>query len=431
MVLQVEAARLLIDRAASQRGHGAAGPARGVAGQVHRQRDGQAGHRPGHAAARRQRVHRGVRHRAAAPRLARLGAGRRDADHAAHPHRLRAARAADSTSAAERGHRCPTCTSCRSTTCDLQDEARELAARVERFSAKADEVTGRPRHATGAGRQRADRADRAGRVRRPLPDGRLTRRDRRPRGAGERERTPGLAVRDAGHRQLRDRRRRRGAVRQRWLPAVGALDAIAAPGPDRAARRVRPAGVVHHGRAGRRRAGRQRAQVVHHQRRRRGSLLGAGPARRRLHAGWCRLPPPGSRSPGRTRSWPRTCSATWCSPTYACRPTTCSASRARLRGDRRPAGRRRPRPGAVDLAPRCAPAGAGDPSSRTCAFAYDAGTPVLDAVSLHRPRGRPWPWSAPPAAGKTTSSTCSPASTTPTGGRSPCDGHDLRDVRCA
>ena len=41
--------------------HRAARPARGVAGQVHRQRDGQAGVRPGHAVARRQRVHRGVR----------------------------------------------------------------------------------------------------------------------------------------------------------------------------------------------------------------------------------------------------------------------------------------------------------------------------------------------------------------------------------
>ena len=92
MAMQVEAARLLLYRAAVNAGHGPAGPLRGVARQVHRQRDGQAGLRPGHAAARRQRLHRGVRHRAAAPRRARLGHRRRHAGHPAHPHRLRAAR---------------------------------------------------------------------------------------------------------------------------------------------------------------------------------------------------------------------------------------------------------------------------------------------------------------------------------------------------
>ena len=77
MVLQVDAARLLVYRAARATRNRPAGSAGSLAGEVHRERDGQAGHRPGDAAARRQRLHRGVRHRAAAPRLPRLGRGRR------------------------------------------------------------------------------------------------------------------------------------------------------------------------------------------------------------------------------------------------------------------------------------------------------------------------------------------------------------------
>ena len=92
MAMQVEAARLLIYRAAINAGNGLPVPVRGVGRQVLRQRDGQAGHRPGHAAARRQRLQRGVRHRAPAPRRARLGDRRRHAGDPAHPHRLRAAR---------------------------------------------------------------------------------------------------------------------------------------------------------------------------------------------------------------------------------------------------------------------------------------------------------------------------------------------------
>jgi alkylation response protein AidB-like acyl-CoA dehydrogenase len=86
MVLQVEAARLLRDRAAASAGHAA-----GLAGEVRGQRDGEAGDRPGDAAARRERLHRGVRHRTPAPRRARLGDRRRYAGHAADQDRLRAA----------------------------------------------------------------------------------------------------------------------------------------------------------------------------------------------------------------------------------------------------------------------------------------------------------------------------------------------------
>ncbi len=92
MVLQVEGARQLLVRAAGNAGTGLPDPFEVSVAKTHGQRDGQAGHRPGHAAARRQRLHRGVRHRAAAPRRARLGHRRRHADDAAHPHRVRAAR---------------------------------------------------------------------------------------------------------------------------------------------------------------------------------------------------------------------------------------------------------------------------------------------------------------------------------------------------
>src|SRR5437763_16951368 len=59
---------------------------------MHRERDGQARHRSRDAAARRQRLHRGVRPRKAASGLARVGAGRRYPGDATHPNRLRNAR---------------------------------------------------------------------------------------------------------------------------------------------------------------------------------------------------------------------------------------------------------------------------------------------------------------------------------------------------
>ena len=143
----------------------------------------------------------------------------------------------------------------------------------------------RPGDARAAARQRPGRGGGRAGVRRPVPRRRLARDDRGARGVRLRERPPRLAVRDAGHRQLPDLGGRRGrrpqALAARRRPAGRARGARA----HRARRRVRPAGDRDHRRAGRRRAGRQRAQVVHHQRRRRGLLLRARQGSGRVHAG--------------------------------------------------------------------------------------------------------------------------------------------------
>ena len=67
MVLQVEAARQLVYQAGRSAGSGPTQLAASVAGENHRQRDGEARDRHGDAAAWRQWLHRGVRTRAPAP----------------------------------------------------------------------------------------------------------------------------------------------------------------------------------------------------------------------------------------------------------------------------------------------------------------------------------------------------------------------------
>ena len=87
---------------------------------------------------------------------------------------------------------------------ELQAEASELAASVAARAPVADEADGsRPGDAAGIAGQPAGGGHRRERVRWPVPPRRLTGGDSGPRGAGRRERPPRLAVRDAGHRQLR------------------------------------------------------------------------------------------------------------------------------------------------------------------------------------------------------------------------------------
>ena len=105
MVVLVEAARLLVYRAAREAGTGAARQPAGLDREAGGQRGRQEGLRAGHRAARRQRLRRGVRHRAAAPRRPRLGDRRRYADDAAGAHRLGAARPPLRPARAERGTR--------------------------------------------------------------------------------------------------------------------------------------------------------------------------------------------------------------------------------------------------------------------------------------------------------------------------------------
>ena len=103
--------------------------------------------------------------------------------------------------------------------------------------------------------------------------------------------TPGLAVRHAGHRQLRPRRRAASErVQQEWLPRVVSLEAIAALCAHRARRRLGPQGHHHDRRRARRRARAERAQVVHHQRRRRRTSTPSSP-RRTTATRWCSYPP--------------------------------------------------------------------------------------------------------------------------------------------